>query len=309
MIQAVFGSSGMVGRAIYNSLGGNTYEISRAWGDLRKPEVLYKIFCCLPRLDVLYLCAARVGGIGKNMAHPGEMFYDNIAIQTNVIEAARRHLAKLIVFMGSSCIYPKNALQPIRESALGTGLQEPTNEAYAAAKLAGIKMLEAYHVQYGLEYLVPMPCNLFGQHDSFELDTCHMIPALIRRFYEARQTNAPSVTLWGTGTPRRELLHVTDLADAVSILVSKNVRGVVNVGRGYDLTIAQIAELVKDASGYTGNINFDGNTEKDGNQSKLMAVNPALKDWHPEALESSISKAVRWYHNGQQTIRRTESAA
>lgn len=266
----ILGHRGMLGSAIHRLIP-DAFIFSQV--DWRLPvETLGVLTQPQARnADVLYLCAARVAGIGGNIASPGTIIHDNLMIQTNVIEAARIAGVKLIVFLGSSCIYPKDAPQPITEDALGTGPLEPTNSAYAIAKLAGIEMLKAYEKQYGMQWLCPMPCNLFGPGDNYDLATCHLVPALIRRFHEAKLANAPSVTLWGTGTPRREIMHVDDCAARIVALASEGKRGVVNAGTGLDNPISEIAQFVANQIGFTGTIAFDGDCSRDGVKAKLMS--------------------------------------
>ncbi len=276
MRQLILGHRGMVGAAIHRLLpqamvegvceppGGADLRSSRLVGNHWLPV--------MEMADVLYLCAARVGGIKRNMDEPGAMIYDNLMIQANVIEAARIAGVKLIVFLGSSCIYPRTQrFDSIDESQLLTGPLEPTNEAYAVAKIAGIKMLEAYHRQYGMEYLAVMPCNLYGPGDNYDLETAHFLPAMIRRLHEAKLANDISVTLWGTGQPRRELMHVDDCARIIVELVTKGARGLINIGPGVDYPISDYAARVKAACGYGGMIEWN-HAKPDGVRRKLLDV-------------------------------------
>jgi len=270
MREVILGHAGMVGAAIHRLLPhAETWHRSM---DLTRHHIYPST---LTDTQTIYLCAARVGGIQRNIDEPGSMIYDNLMIQANVIEAARLAGMKLIVFLGSSCIYP--AYQSIggnsvlKECDLMTGPLEPTNEPYAIAKIAGIKMLEAYHRQYGMEYLAVMPCNLYGPGDNFDPQTSHFIPGMIRKFHEAKVSGAESVTLWGTGTPRREVMHVDDCARIIVELVRKGARGLVNVGPGVDFTIKEYAEGIAKWTGYTGAINFDS-SKPDGVMRKLMDV-------------------------------------
>ena len=248
----------------------------------------------IPDCDVLFLCAARVGGISANIARPGEFIRDNLAIQTNVIEAARGR-CRLFVFFGSSCIYPRDAKQPITEDLLITGPLEPTNEPYAMAKLAGISMLRAYEKQYGMRWLCPMPCNLYGPGDHFERDDAHMIPALIHRLHQAKIAGAESVTVWGDGTPRRECMHVDDCAQITLDLVRRDLDGppmrVVNVGAGRDWSVREIAETIARVVGYRGAIRFDA-SRPNGVTSKLM-----LSHFGPvvRPLGIGLEDTYRWY--------------
>jgi GDP-L-fucose synthase len=264
--------------------------IAESMLDLRQQEDIQMAFGALfpdGGIDVLYLCAARVGGIGQNIAEPGRMIYDNLMIQTNVIEAARLAGVKLVVFLGSSCIYPRETARkwtdlgegargshsgrPFSESDLLTAPLEPTNEAYAIAKIAGIKMLEAYHAQYGMEYLAVMPCNMYGPGDNFDPDTSHFLPAMIRKFHDAKVAGAKLVSLWGTGTPRRELMHVDDCARIITELVAKGARGLINVGWGEDRPISEYAKAVRSAVQFPGGMWFD-DQKPDGVARKLLDV-------------------------------------
>ena len=301
MRQVILGHRGMVGSALHRLIpdAATTEDVYKVRPDLRTPaEAGIAIHRLKP--DVLYLCAARVGGIGRNMAEPGAMLYDNLMIQTNVIEAARTSGVKLIVFLGSSCIYPvcDHALEPCD---LMTGPLEPTNEPYAIAKIAGIKMLEAYYRQYGLEYLAVMPSNLYGPNDNFRPGESHLMASLIRRFHEAKEQNLDRVLLWGTGTPRREFLHVDDLALAIRLLVERGARGIMNVGSGYDNTVRDWADLVAMHNDWNGDIEFDGDSARDGVHSKLMKTEP-IPGWAPR--KGGVGDAVDWYRQHWQTARR-----
>lgn len=307
MSSAIFGASGMVGSALRRALPDtpDLHCVTREWGDLRDSSTVSRIFRQLPPLSVLYLCAARVGGIGYNISHHGSVSYDNLSIQTNVIECARIYRTRLVVFLGSSCVYPRTAPNPISESSLGTGELEPTNFAYASAKLSGIHMLKAYHQQYLMEYLVPMPCNLYGPGDNFDPERSHLVPALIRRMYEARERRLPKVTLWGTGTPSREILHVDDLAKAITLLVLDRQRGVVNIGPGIDHSVATLAKFVAGIAGYDGEITFDGDTARDGIAGKCLKIDRVkLAGWLPMSIHEGLTRAYTWYRNGEESLRR-----
>ena len=270
--QVILGHRGMVGSAIRRLLP--DVRVTMVDSDLRRfvPSVIADA-------DVLYLCAAKVGGIAANIARPGEFIYDNLMIQANVIEAARLSRVGLIVFLGSSCIYPAavrrdgTVRQPraLREEDLLTGPLENTNEPYAVAKIAGITMLEAYARQYGMNYLAVMPCNLYGPGDNYDPETSHFLPGMIRRFHEAKTAGADSVTLWGTGTPRRELMHVDDCARIIVSLVRAGARGLVNIGPGVDYTVARYANIVREATGFNGDIRWDL-SRPDGVARKLLDV-------------------------------------
>jgi GDP-L-fucose synthase len=218
------------------------------------------------------LAAAKVGGINANNIYRGEFLYDNLMIQNNVIHASYLNEVKKLLFLGSSCIYPKLAPQPLQETALLTGELESTNEPYAIAKIAGIKLCDAYRSQYGCNYISAMPTNLYGPHDNYDLKNSHVLPALLRKFHEAKEANQPEVEVWGTGTPRREFLHVDDLADACYwLLENYNEPGLVNIGTGTDLSIRELAELVQRIVGYNGSIRFN-TAYPDGTPRKLMDV-------------------------------------
>ncbi len=229
-------------------------------------------FFAAERPEHVFLAAAKVGGILANSTYPVDFLRDNLAIELAVIDAAYRHGTKKLLFLGSSCIYPKFAPQPIREEYLLTGELEPTNEPYAVAKIAGIKLCQAYREQYGEDFISVMPTNLYGPGDNFDLQTSHVLPALIRKFHEAKERGKSSVTIWGTGEPRREFLHVDDLAEACLFLMN-NYSGnePINVGTGSDISIRELAELVSEVVGYTGEIAYD-TTKPDGTPRKLLEV-------------------------------------
>jgi len=220
----------------------------------------------------VFLAAAKVGGILANNIYRGEFLYDNLAIQNNVIHASYINKVKKLLFLGSSCIYPKLAPQPLKEEYLLTGELEPTNEPYAIAKIAGIKLCDAYRSQYGCNFISVMPTNLYGPNDNYDLNSSHALPALIRKFHEAKMENKPEVVVWGSGTPRREFLHAEDMADAcVFLMKNYNEGGLINIGIGEDLTIKELAEMIKEITGYTGKIVFDS-SKPDGTPRKLMDV-------------------------------------
>ncbi|MEL6274531.1 MAG: GDP-L-fucose synthase, partial [Bacteroidota bacterium] len=239
--------------------------------DLRNQAAVNDFFAA-ERPDHVYLAAAKVGGILANNTYRGEFLYDNLLIEANIIEAARVYGVEKLLFLGSSCIYPKLAPQPLTEDALLTGPLEPTNEPYAIAKIAGIKLCDAYRHQYGCDFISVMPTNLYGPNDNYDLKTSHVLPALIRKFHEAKKNNTPDVILWGTGTPRREFLHADDLADACMFLMDNfSDYGFVNIGTGEDLPILELAELIRDIVGYQGRITHDL-SKPDGTPRKLMNV-------------------------------------
>lgn len=271
----IAGHRGMVGSAILRKLqaeGFSNFALadSRAL-DLRNQLEVSEFFRRQKPTHV-FLAAAKVGGILANNTYRAEFLYDNLMIQANVIESAYRNGVEKLMFLGSSCIYPKLAPQPLKEEALLTGLLEPTNEPYAIAKIAGIKLCDAYRAQYGCNFVSVMPTNLYGPNDNYHPENSHVLPALLRKFHTAKVENAPFVTLWGTGTPLREFLHVDDLADACFYLMQHyNEPGFVNIGTGEDLTIVELAQMVKRIVGYEGEIRHDL-SKPDGTPRKLMDV-------------------------------------
>lgn len=271
----IAGHRGMVGSAITRKLEkeGFTNFLTRTSSelDLRDQAAVHAFFE-KERPDHVFLAAAKVGGIMANNIYRGEFLYDNLMIQSNIIDAAYRSGVKKLMFLGSSCIYPKLAPQPLKEDYLLTGPLEETNEPYAIAKIAGIKLCDAYRSQYGANFISVMPTNLYGPNDNYDLNTSHVLPALIRKFHEAKKNNSPTVVLWGSGKPRREFLHADDLADAcVFLMQNYNEPGLVNVGVGEDLEIKELALLIKKIVGYEGEIELDV-TKPDGTPRKLMDV-------------------------------------
>jgi GDP-L-fucose synthase len=249
------------------------------------------------RPEAVVMAAARVGGIHANNSRPALFIRDNLVIQDNVIDAAYRSGVKKFVFLGSSCIYPKLCPQPIKEDYLLTGPLEPTNEWYAIAKIAGVKMCQAYRREYGFNAISLMPTNLYGPGDNFDLQNSHVLPALIRRFHEAKVRGEESVTVWGTGTPRREFLHVDDLADAVLYLLQGyDAEQIVNIGWGEDVTIRELAEIVVSAIGYKGKILFDS-SKPDGTPRKLLDVTRLSElGWRPKVrLQQGIESTYAWF--------------
>lgn len=272
----VAGHRGMVGSAIVRKLKEEGFDnlILRTslQLDLRRQTEVEEFFRT-EKPDYVFLAAAKVGGILANNVYRGEFLYDNLMIQNNVIHSAYENGVQKLMFLGSSCIYPKLAPQPLQEDYLLTGTLEPTNEPYAIAKIAGIKLCDAYRSQYGCNFISVMPTNLYGPNDNYDLEKSHVLPALIRKFHEAKKSGAPSVTLWGTGKPKREFLHVDDLADACFYLMQTyNEPGLVNIGTGEDLEIKELALLIKDIVGYEGTIEHDL-SKPDGTPRKLMDVN------------------------------------
>ena len=307
----VAGSGGLVGSALVRRLRAGGYanlllpEIDRL--DLTDQRAVADFFAA-EEPEYVFLAAAKVGGIHANDTYPAEFIHLNLAIQTNVIHQAWRHGVKRLLFLGSSCIYPKLCPQPMKEEHLLTGLLEPTNEPYAIAKIAGLKMCEAYNRQYGTQFVAVMPTNLYGPGDNFHPENSHVLPALIRRFHEAKEDGAAQVTVWGTGTPRRELLYVDDMADGclhVMELDEANLKEhllsyprpcFVNLGTGVDVTIRELAETVKEVVGFAGELCFDA-SKPDGTPRKLQDVaRMSALGWRARTpLREGIERTCRWY--------------
>jgi len=271
----IAGHRGMVGSAIHRKLLslGYTNIITRTSSelDLRVQEPVNEFFET-ERPDHVFLAAAKVGGIMANNLYRADFLYENLMIQSNVIHSAFATRVSKLMFLGSSCIYPKLAPQPMKEEYLLTGLLEHTNEPYAIAKIAGIKMCDAYRAQYGCNFISVMPTNLYGPNDNYDLQNAHVLPTLIRKFHEAKQNGDPAVTIWGTGTPMREFLHADDLASAcVYLMENYNEEGLVNIGTGVDVTITELAMFIKEIVGYEGTLVYD-HTKPDGTPRKLMDV-------------------------------------
>jgi GDP-L-fucose synthase len=291
----VAGHRGMVGSALVRRLADERCEIltvGREAGDLRRQNETEDWFA-KERPQLVFLAAAKVGGILANRDHPAEFLYDNLMIETNVMEAARRTATEKLVFLGSSCIYPKLAPQPITEDALLTGPLEPTNEAYAIAKIAGIKMAAAYRTQYGSDFISAQPTNLYGPGDNYDLATSHVLPALLRKAHEAKAAAAAEMTVWGSGAPLREFLHVDDLADALVFLARHySGTGIVNVGSGEEISIAALARLIAEIVGYHGRIAFD-RSKPDGTPRKLLDVSRlAALGWRARiGLRDGVTRA------------------
>ena len=295
----VAGHNGMVGSAItrhLEGLGETVLKVSSADLDLRdQPSVTSWLMRNRP--DAVIFAAAKVGGIYANNTYPADFLYDNLALETNVIHGA--HLAGIerLVFLGSSCIYPKFAPQPIREDALLTGPLEPTNEWYAIAKIAGIKLCQAYRKQYGRRYISVMPCNLYGERDNFDLMSSHVLPALMRKYHEAKLARAKQVVVWGSGMPLREFLHVDDLARGVVFCLDRyDEHEHINCGAGEDITILDLAKLIKEAVGFEGEIVMDA-TKPDGTPRKLMDSSKIRAlGWSPAiSLRDGIDATYRWF--------------
>ena len=304
----VAGHRGLVGSAIVRQLSSTGFENlilrDRDALDLTNQSAVDDFFA-ETRPDYVFLAAAKVGGILANDTRPAEFLGENLKIQTNVIDAAWRNGTTKLQFLGSSCIYPKLAPQPMSEDCLLTGPLEPTNEWYAIAKIAGIKMCQAYRRQYGFNAISVMPTNLYGPGDNFNLQSSHVLPALIRRFHEAAKQGAPEVTIWGTGTPRREFLHVDDMAAACVFLMQHHEsEQLINVGWGEDVTIAELAALIARTVGYKGKLGFDP-TKPDGTPRKLLDVS-RLKTlgWMPGiALREGIASTYQWFLANQDEYR------
>lgn len=296
----VAGHRGLAGSAIVRRLHEAGYKNllvrTREELDLRDARAVDEFFET-KRPEYVFLAAAKVGGILANSTDPVTFLRDNLSIELNVIDAAYRYGVKKLLFLGSSCIYPKYAPQPIKEEYLLTGALEPTNEPYAIAKIAGIKLCESYSRQYGARFISAMPTNLYGPGDNFDLHDSHVLPALIRKFYEAKEREEPIVTVWGTGKPRREFLHVDDLADAcLHLMLFYSGIEPVNVGIGRDVSIMELAELVREVVGYTGTISLD-TTKPDGTPRKLLDVEKLRElGWQARIpLREGIKQTYAWF--------------
>lgn len=295
----VAGHRGMVGSAIVRRLASERCEIltaNREELNLERQSAV-ESWIAEKRPDVIFMAAAKVGGILANDTYPAEFLYNNLVIETNIIDAAWRNRVSKLLFLGSSCIYPKFALQPITEDSLLSGPLEPTNEWYAIAKIAGVKLVQAYRKQYGCDFISAMPTNLYGVGDNFNLDSSHVLPALIRKAHEAKVSGADGITIWGTGSPRREFLNADDCADACVFLMKKySGDSHINVGSGQDLTILDLARLVCDVVGFDGKIIRD-TSKPDGTPRKLMS-NDKLQTmgWKPSvSLSDGIASAYRYW--------------
>ena len=300
----VAGHRGLVGSAIVRCLQNAGFKnlITRTRSELDlTSQLAVQQFFKQEKPEYVFLAAAKVGGILANNTYGGDFIRENLLVQTHVIDEAYRNGCKKLLFLGSSCIYPKLAPQPIREDYLLTGLLEPTNEPYAIAKIAGIKMVQAYRRQFNFNAISVMPTNLYGPGDNFDLNTSHVLPALIRKFHEAKVANAKDVTVWGTGKPLREFLYVDDLADACLFLMENyNSAEIVNVGVGNDVTIADLAQLVKSVIGFEGKIVYDA-TKPDGTPRKLLDVSRIHSlGWQAKTeLREGIQSAYQWYLQNQ----------
>lgn len=296
----VAGSRGLVGSAILRALIASGYTnclaVNRSVLDLTDQRAVRDWFVA-QRPDYVFLAAAKVGGILANKMQKADFILQNLQIQTNVIEAACQRGVNKLLFLGSSCIYPKHCPQPMAESSLLTGPLEETNDAYAIAKIAGIKLCQSLNEQYGTRYISVMPTNLYGPHDNFDLTTSHVIPALIRKFVEAQAQGLPEVTVWGTGTPLREFLHVDDLAAACVFLMNTDDGSeIINIGSGEEVSIKTLAERVRQVCGYEGRIVWD-QTKPDGTPKKLLDLQRLrARGWHHTiSLEDGLRSTVEWY--------------
>jgi len=296
----VAGHRGLVGSAILRLLQAQGYAnlVHRTHAELDlTDQIAVERFFAAERPEYVFLAAAKVGGIHANNTYPAEFIYQNLAVQNNVIHASYRHGVTKLCFLGSSCIYPKHAPQPMKEEYLLTGTLEPTNQPYALAKIAGIEMVRSYNRQYGTRYISVMPTNLYGPNDNFDLQNSHVLPALIRKFVDAEKSGAPSVTLWGSGRPRREFLYVEDMADACIFLMNTyDGDDFVNIGTGTDITILELAGMIKEAVGYRGALEFDP-SKPDGTPQKLLDVSRLTSlGWKAKmGLKEGVQQTIRWY--------------
>lgn len=310
----VAGHRGVVGSALVRALGrhefGNLILRTREEADLRSPAAVDDLFVGT-KPEIVVIAAARVGGIGANMAAPVEFLVENLEIQNNLLLACQRFDVRKTVFLGSSCVYPRESPQPMREEYFMNGPVEPTNESYAIAKIAGIRLAQALHQQHGRSVICPMPCNVYGPGDHFEFERSHVISALVRRFCEATDAAAPQVTLWGTGRARREFLHVDDLAEACLFLIDQyDDPGIINVGSGSDHTIAEIAQTIARLTGYRGGVEWDL-AKPDGMPQKLLDVK-RIHDlgWrHTIELESGLVGVIEDFRAYQRGVRVETGAA
>ena len=296
----VAGHRGLVGSAIYRLLKKRGFEnlITRTHSELELMDaVAVQNFFEETKPEFVFLAAAKVGGIHANSTYPANFIRENLVVQTNVIHESWRNDVEKLMFLGSSCIYPKLCPQPISEESLLTGELEPTNEAYALAKIAGIKTCQSYNQQYGTTFISAMPTNLYGINDNFHPENSHVLPALIQRFHEAKLADSESISIWGTGNPRREFLHSDDLADAVLFLMENyNDSEIVNVGCGEDQTIRVLAETIREVVGYSGSLEFDS-SRPDGTPQKILDISKIrVLGWTPEIpLKNGLEQVYQWY--------------
>jgi len=305
----VAGHLGLVGSAITRNLIKNGYtnlilKTRQELNLLNQQEVA--IFFETEKPDYVFLAAAKVGGIIANSKYPAEFIYENLMVQNNIINSAYNNKVKKLLFLGSSCIYPKLATQPIKEEYLLTSPLEKSNEAYAIAKIAGLKLCEYYNKQYGTQYIAVMPTNLYGPNDNFNLENSHVLPAMIRKFHEAKINNDQNLTLWGSGLPKREFLHVDDLAEA-TIFLMNNYKGenILNIGTGEDMSIKELAETIKEIVDFAGDIIWD-DSKPDGTPRKLLDVSliNSLGWKYKTNLKDGIENTYRWFLDNQENIRR-----
>ncbi|MEX2409826.1 MAG: GDP-L-fucose synthase [Candidatus Paceibacterota bacterium] len=309
----VAGHRGMVGSAILRDLKNNGYDnlitTTSEKTDLRNQQTTNE-FIANQKPDIVIIAAARVGGILANSKYPWQFLYDNLMIEANLINAAHNNDVQDLIFLGSSCIYPKHADQPLKEEYLLTGLLEPTNEWYAIAKITGIKLCQALNKQYGRNYISMMPTNLYGPHDNFDLKTSHVLPAMIRKFHEAKKADNATVPLWGSGSPMREFLHVEDLAESVRFIMETDEPlgyDLINVGTGKDITIKKLAETVQKVIGHTGKIDWDS-SKPDGTPRKLMDVSRINElGWKADiGLDDGIKNTYRWFLENLKDFKKVE---
>jgi GDP-L-fucose synthase len=304
----VAGHRGLVGSAILRRLEGDGFEhlLTRTHSELDlRDQAQVNRFFEEHKPEYVILAAARVGGILANSTYPAQFLHDNLMIAANVIHAAHQHGVRKLLNLGSSCIYPKLAPQPLKEEYLLTGPLEPTNRAYAVAKIAAIELCDHYRAQYGADFISAMPTNLYGPGDNFDLEGSHVLPALIRKTVEAKETEAPVVEIWGTGTPLREFLYVDDLADACLFLMDRfSQPGPINVGTGEDISIRDLAMLIREVAGYAGDLTFD-RSKPDGTPRKLMDVSKLrAAGWTAKtALREGIERTVKWYLENRASVR------
>ena len=296
----IAGHTGLVGSAIlrlFNKEGFSNIIIKSSKELNLKDQAAVNDFFNFEKPELVILAAAKVGGIKANSTYPATFLYDNLMIQSNVIEGAYRNEVNKFIFLGSSCIYPKNCTQPMKEEYLLTGKLEPTNEGYAIAKIAGLKLLEYYKMQYGFDSISLMPCNLYGPNDSFDLNHSHVLSALVKRFIDASDEDIPEITLWGTGAARREFMHVDDCAQAVLFMMEQyDGEDFINIGTGVDISIKELAEMVADFVGYNGNINWD-HSKPDGMMKKCMDVSRMRQlNFEPRiSLEQGVKQMIKIY--------------
>lgn len=306
----IAGHNGLVGSAIVRALKKQGYTNlilkTRKELDLLNQAQVNNFFA-RQKPDYVFLAAAKVGGIMANKTYPADFIYENLTIETNIIKAAYQNKVKKLLFLGSSCIYPRECPQPIKEEYLLTSALEKTNEAYAVAKIAGLKMCEYYNQQYGTKFIAVMPTNLYGPNDNFDLVNSHVLPAMIRKFHEAKIKGDKEITLWGSGKVKREFLHVADLADAVVFLMNKyeGKQGIVNIGTGTDLTIKNLAEKIKKVVEFKGKIKWD-TTKPDGTPRKLLNVNRLKKiGWKSKIkLDQGLKMTYQWFKDNEDRIKK-----